>query len=102
MSENVLDECSFIYYNDCIKELQYKLQYDSMVFILGNNNCDVNEHLKDIFDKNPFVINIDQINSSNKLTLEDIQKAGFNIKKLNNVKLIKDMDKEDIQQKIEK
>lgn len=90
LAENTVDECSYIFYKDCIKELAIKFQYDAIVHILGNPY--VGDSQEAVQEQNPF--NFTEKKKNNKLTLEDLKNSGIEIKKMSptsEIKLIKDM-----------
>lgn len=88
LSENIIDECSYIYFNDCIKELGIKLNYDAIVNLFGNSNME--NPSEEVQKYNPFNMSITQNDTQhkNKTTLEDLKRMGINIKVDKNAKLI--------------
>ncbi|WP_461614576.1 hypothetical protein [Clostridium sp. Marseille-QA1073] len=75
ISERELDECSYVFFNDCINELIIKLEYDCIINILGNSFAD-DTAIKYVNERNPFNT-IHTKTQNNKLTMDDIKKSGL-------------------------
>ena len=85
LSETVLDECSYLYYKDCLKELSIKTNWDITLSILSQpvlsqEGQEANKQL--IEETHPF--NFEISNKENVIpegnTLEGLKKLGIDVK----------------------
>lgn len=82
MSEQFIDECSYLMYQNYIKELMIKLNYDAVINLFGNAYAGEVAN-KMIQENNPFKIKIDDDKKKNKRgnTLENLKHMGIQIVK---------------------
>lgn len=76
---------SYLFYKDLISEIAIKLQYDSVVHLLGRDYSD-EETMNFVNNQNPFFINLDEDKNnsnskskqnSNKITIGALKDLGM-------------------------